>query len=251
MKVSKRDISIVMVLLGIIALFCVYQFYYRDTQTKVEELEKSIKASKAENSELLKIDETKLDNDMKAAEKELKDMILEYPGNYRFDDMIMYLYDLEQNENYGAHFIEYEMRTTSNPESLVNSYLGKIRGKDVSFAAKEAKYIMRFTNDSYEGCKKMLSSVYSDPHAKNFKTVRLWYDNTTGVVNGEIELNAYIVTDHAKLGDGIYGEDTNYRNPYKDEYIEVAIPQVEMGVDCVFGPTVTPVPTLELENPEE
>ena len=29
MKVSKRDISIVMILLGAIALFCVYQFNYR------------------------------------------------------------------------------------------------------------------------------------------------------------------------------------------------------------------------------
>ena len=94
MKVSKRDISIVMVLLGVIALFCVYQFYYRDSQKKVEELQKSIDKSTAENKELLKIDETKLESEMTAAEKDLKAMVMGYPMAYRFDDMIMYLYDL-------------------------------------------------------------------------------------------------------------------------------------------------------------
>jgi hypothetical protein len=103
---------------------------------------------------------------------------------------------------------------------------------------------MRFTNKTYDGCKEMLKAVYADRYAKNFDYIRLRYDNTTGVVSGEITLHAFSVTDRGTLGQG---DETNWRDPY----VEVMIPQVKMGVDCVFGPTTTPIPTLELENPEE
>ena len=240
MKVSKRDISIVMVLLGVIALFCVYQFYYRDSQKKVEELQASIDKSTAENNELLKIDETKLESDMTAAEKDLKAMVLEYPMAYRLDDMIMYLYDLEKAPAYGAHFVEYLM-TPSEPR---DAYIGSVRDKTVTYSVSDAKFSMIFTNETYTGLKEMLKAVYADRYAKNFDYIRLKYDNLTGVVHGEITLHALSVTDRGSLGQG---DETNWR----DIYPEVMIPQVKMGVDCVFGPTVTPVPTLELENPEE
>ena len=143
MKVSKRDISIVMVLLGVIALFCVYQFYYRDSQKKVEELQASIDRSTAENNELLKIDETKLESEMTAAEKDLKAMVLEYPMTYRFDDMIMYLYDLEHTNAYGAHFVEYTL-TTSQPK---DAYIGTVRDKTVPYSVSDATFSMKFTNN--------------------------------------------------------------------------------------------------------
>ncbi len=238
MKVSKRDISIVMVLLGVIALFCVYQFYYRDSLKKVEELQKSIDKSTAENKELLKIDETKLESEMTAVEKDLKAMVLEYPAYYRFDDMIMYLYDLEHVKDYGAHFVTYTMA----PSATKDSYIGSIREKSVVYGVNDATFTMKFTNETYRGCKEMLKVVYSDKHAKNFDSIRLTYSNITGVVNGEISLHAFGVSDYATLGQG---DETNYPQD------EVVIPQVKMGVECVFGPTVTPVPTVELENPEE
>ncbi len=238
MKVSKRDISIVMVLLGVIALFCVYQFYYRDSQKKVEELQKSIDKSTAENKELLKIDETKLESEMTVVEKDLKAMVLEYPAYYRFDDMIMYLYDLEHVKDYGAHFYEYTMV----PSTTIDSYIGSVREKSVVYGVNDASFTMKFTNETYAGCKEMLKAVYADRYAKNFKNITLEYDNKTGIVNGEILLYAFGVSDYATLGQG---SETNYPQA------EVVIPQVKMGVECVFGPTVTPIPTLELENPEE
>lgn len=240
MKISKRDISIVMVLLGAIALFCVYQFYYRDSLKKVEELQASIDKSTAENNELLKIDETKLESEMTAAEKDLKAMVLEYPMAYRLDDMIMYLYDIEKAPGYGAHFYEYQMF----PSETKDAYIGAVRDKVVTYSVSDATFSMRFTNETYTGLKEMLKAVYADRYAKNFDYIRLSYNNITGQVKGEITLHAFSVTDRGQLGQG---DETNWRDPY----VEVMIPQVKMGVDCVFGPTVTPVPTLELENPEE
>lgn len=241
MKVSKRDISIVMILLGVIALFCVYQFYYRDSQKKVEELQASIDRSTAENNELLKIDETKIENEMKASEESLKAMIKDYPPYYRLDDMIMYLYDIEQVKEYGAHFYTYHLEPAyGDMERYIDTYVGSVRDKAVVFGCNDSMFTMSFTNESYEGCKAMLKKIYEDKYAKNFESIRLTYNNQFGIVDGDIVLHAYGVTDFKTLGQG---DDTNWPAP------EVLIPQVKMGVDCVFGPTVTPVPTLELEEP--
>ena len=109
MKVSKRDISIVMILLGAIALFCVYQFNYRKQIEKAENLEKEIKVKTAENEELLKIDEQKINNDITKWQTDLITMVKKYPSGYRYDDLIMYLYDLEHVEDYGVRFHTYQM----------------------------------------------------------------------------------------------------------------------------------------------
>ena len=239
MKVSKRDISIVMVLLGVIALFCVYQFYYRDSQKKVEELQKSINKSTAENNELLKIDETKIENEMKASEESLKKLIKAYPPYYRFDDMIMYLYDLEQVEAYGAHFTLYQLSSAfGNLDNYVDTYIGQLRDKSVAFGCNDSRLNVTFTNETYTGFKGMLKAIYADSYAKNFESIKVRYDNTTGEVRGDMLVHAYGVTDFQTLGQA----DSNF--PGK----EVIIPQVKMGVECVFGPTVTPVPTLEVEE---
>lgn len=240
MKVSKRDISIVMVLLGVIALFCVYQFYYRSSQKKVQDLQDSIDASTVELEELRKINESALRNQMTESEENLVRMIKEYPAYYRLDDLVMYLYDLEQKEDeYGVHFYEYTMGASEELES----YTGQIKEKQVEFLCNKAVINAQFTTDSYEGCKKMLRAVYNDPEAKNFSSIRLTYDNVHGMVYGEISMNFYGVTDRAKLE--ALGGTNNYPKP------EVLVPEVTKGVDCVFGPTVSPTPELELEGEDE
>ena len=236
MKVSKRDISIVMILLGAIALFCVYQFNYRKQVEKAESLDKEIKVKTAENNELLKINEQELNNDITKWQGELQAMVKKYPAYYRFDDMIMYLYDLEHYEEYGAHFYQYQML----PSVTKESYVGKFNEQSVVFGCNEATFSMLFTNQTYQGCKKMLNAIYADRMAKNFESIILQYDNITGVVRGTIMAHAYGVSDYGTFGQG---QDTNYPPT------EVYIPKVSQGVDCVFGPTVTPVPTLELEEP--
>ncbi|MBO7632555.1 MAG: hypothetical protein J6S78_09545, partial [Lachnospiraceae bacterium] len=43
MKVSKRDISILLIALGIIGAFCVFQFYFRDALKKKQNYEEDTK----------------------------------------------------------------------------------------------------------------------------------------------------------------------------------------------------------------
>ena len=238
MKVSKRDISIVMILLGAIALFCVYQFNYRKQIEKAETLEREIKAKTAENEELLKIDEQQINNDITKWQNDLIAMVKKYPSGYRYDDLIMYLYDLEHVEDYGVRFNTYEMFPSSR--GVIDTYSGSFNEKAVMFSDNQAKISVVYANATYEGCKKMLSAVYADRMAKNIQEIELTYDNYTGIVGGRMILRAYGVTDFTTLGQG---KDTNYPPA------EVYIPEVTQGVDCVFGPTVTPLPTLEVEPP--
>ena len=238
MKVSKRDISIVMILLGAIALFCVYQFNYRKQIEKAESLEKEIKVKTEENEKLLKIDEQQINNDITKWQNDLIAMVKKYPSGYRYDDLIMYLYDLEHVEDYGVRFNTYEMFPSSR--GVIDTYSGSFNEKAVMFSDNQAKISVVYANATYEGCKKMLSAVYADRMAKNIQEIELTYDNYTGIVGGRMILRAYGVTDFTTLGQG---KDTNYPPA------EVYIPEVTQGVDCVFGPTVTPLPTLEVEPP--
>ncbi|MBP5460948.1 MAG: hypothetical protein J6Y20_02320 [Lachnospiraceae bacterium] len=238
MKVSKRDISIVMILLGAIALFCVYQFNYRKQIEKAESLEKEIKVKTEENEKLLKIDEQQINNDITKWQNELIAMVKSYPSGYRYDDLIMYLYDLEHVEEYGVRFHTYHMFPSNL--NVIDTYSGSFNEKSVLFCDNLSKISLAYENATYEGCKKMLSSVYADRMAKNIEEIELTYDNFTGIVKGSMILRAYGVTDFSTLGQG---KDTNFPPA------EVYIPEVTQGVDCVFGPTVTPVPTLEIEPP--
>jgi len=237
MKVSKRDISIVMILLGVIALFCVYQFNYRKQIEKADLLTSEIAQKTQENEELLKIDEQQINNDITKWQTEMIAMVKSYPAYYRYDDMIMYLYDLEHVEEYGVHFSDYTMV----PSEQIETYMGSFNEKPVTFYDNEANFSVTYTNATYAGCKKMLSAVYSDRMAKNIKEIELSYDNITGVVHGNMKLRAYGVTDLHTLGQG---KDTNHPP------VEVVIPPVAMGVECVFGPTVTPTPIPELTPTE-
>ncbi|MBP5489624.1 MAG: hypothetical protein J6Y10_03390 [Lachnospiraceae bacterium] len=237
MKVSKRDISIVMILLGVIALFCVYQFNYRKQIEKADQLTSEIAQKTAENEELLKIDEQQINNDITKWQTEMIGMVKSYPAYYRYDDIIMYLYDLEHVEEYGVHFSDYTMV----PSDPIDTFMGSFNEKPVTFGDNVAQVTLKYTNGTYEGCKKMLTSVYADRMAKNIKEIQLSYDNVTGVVHGEMILRAYGVTDYHTLGQG---KDTNHPP------VEVVIPPVAMGVDCVFGPTVTPTPIPELTPTE-
>ena len=238
MKVSKRDISIVMILLGAIALFCVYQFNYRKQIEKAESLQKEIAQKTAENEELLKIDEQQINNDITKWQNEMIAMVKSYPSGYRYDDMIMYLYDLEHVEDYGVRFHDYRMYPSNL--GVIDTFSGSFNDKAVLFSDNVAIFTLAYENANYEGCKKMLTAIYADRMAKNIREIELTYDNFTGVVSGSMDLRAYGVSDFSTLGQG---KDTNYPPA------EVYIPPVTQGVDCVFGPTVTPLPTLELEPP--
>ena len=246
MKVSKRDISIVMILLGAITLFCVYQFYFRDKQDKVEKIEAEIKADKAEIEKLDKLWAQRQDMGQKLQKytEELISMVKRYPVRYRYDDLAVYLNNLEKNPEYGVKYSVYDLTKSA----LTNNYSGKFNGSTVEFASTRAGIRATFYTDTYEGFKKLFRDTYAwnlnddtrnapglDP--KNISSITINFSNITGRVSGTIDIGLYGVTDFSSLGKG---DDTNFPQA------EVKVTEVEgrEQPNCVFGPTVTPVPSL-------
>ena len=240
MKVSKRDISIVMILLGAIALFCVYQFYYRDKQSEVEKLQKNINSIQSELDVLHKIDEQKINTEINGFRDEMIAMVKRYPMLYRFDDEVIYLNNLEKNKTYGVKFYEYLM--TKSTET--NSYRGTFDEKSVNYVSSQAGIKALFYTETYEGCKKLINAIYADKNPKNLQLVKLTFDRFTGEIKGELDFRMYGVTDYASVGEGV---DTNA--PYKEtkatkDGVVIGVGDIESR--CIFGPTASPIPTLEL-----
>ena len=246
MKVSKRDISIVMILLGAIALFCVYQFYFRDKQDKVKSLENEIAADKAEIAKLDKLWEKRQDmgNNLKTYSEELSRMVKRYPVEYRYDDLVVYLNELEKNPNYGAKFYVYDLEKSD----VTNYYPGKFNGQPVSFGSSQANIRTTFYTETYEGLKNMLRDVYAwnaseetrkapGYKPKNISKVVIGFNALTGQVLGTLDFGLYGVTDYGSLGKG---EDTNF----PQEEVKVSSVEGREQPNCVFGPTATPIPSL-------
>ena len=246
MKVSKRDISIVMILLGAITLFCVYQFYFRDKQERVKTLESEIAADK---TEIAKLDELwaqrqTMGQNLTNYTGELIQMVKRYPVEYRFDDLVVYLNNLEKNPAYGVKFFIYDIVKSG----VTNNYSGRFNEAPVTFVSTKASVHAQFYTDTYEGLKTLLNDTYAwnlnddtrkmpGMNPKNIEAITIGFDNLTGRVSGVIDIGLYGVTDLGSLGKG---DDTNYPQA------EVKVSEVEgrEQPNCVFGPTVTPIPSL-------
>lgn len=243
MKINKRDISIVMILIGFIAAFCVYQFYFTESQEKCETIQKQTDLKKTELNDLLKVAKKEADyeKDMVKAENDLIDLVLKYPALYRIDDLLNYMVNIEnepanQLKYADTHFYEYLVKSSEPVQGY--GYVGTIRDQKVSYGASDAVISAKFTSDSYAGMKNMIKDIYNTKYGMNFEQIELTYDNVLGRVDGAVLIHAYAVSDFATHRTG---DETNLHDPL-DEPLLTPVP---MGVDCVFGPTVTPTPTLE------
>lgn len=246
MKVSKRDISIVMILLGAIALFCMYQFYFRDKQDKVKSLQNEINADKAEIAKLDKLWEQRqtMGQNLTRYSDELTQMVKRYPVEYRFDDLVVYLNNLEKNPEYGVKFYVYDLAKSE----LTNFYPGKFNGQPVQFGSSQATIRTTFYTETYEGFKKLLTDVYawnaSDEtrkaaglKPKNISSITIGFNAINGQILGQLDFGLYGVTDYGSLGKG---EDTNF----PQEEVQVSSVEGREQPNCVFGPTATPIPSL-------
>jgi hypothetical protein len=235
-----------MILLGAITLFCVYQFYFRDKQEQVSKLESEIKADKAEIAKLDQLWAKRQDmgQNLQTYAEELTRMVKRYPVEYRFDDLVVYLNNLEKDEQFGVKFYVYDLARSSQ----TNNYPGKFNGSPVNFTSTRASIHTLFYTETYEGFKKLLHATYawneSDEtraaagmNPKNVSSLAISFDNLTGRVMGQIDFGLYGVTDLGTLGKG---DDTNYPQS------EVVVTEVEgrEQPNCIFGPTLTPVPSL-------
>lgn len=229
MKISKRDISILLIVLGLLGAFCVYQFYFRGQMDKKKSYEEETKTLRQRLDKYLGVDENKVIAEMAKNAEDLSAKAARYPAIYRYEDIIMYLNDwqvLPYDEMY--NFPAYEI-TETIPENVIGGVIDWDQTNrtpiETTYVFSKAEVSANYGTNSYKAFKDMINKIYLDSYPKTIRSVTAMMDGSNGFVSGSIIVDFYNVQN----GENVY-------NPVK-------IKDVDTGVKNIFGPTYTPTPT--------
>lgn len=239
MKVSKRDISILLIALGLIGAFCVYQFYFRGALDKKKTYEDETKTLQERLDKLNGVDENKLVAQMAAQSESLREKAKGYPVKYLYEDLIMYLNDWQElpyDEVYTEiyNFPEYKITETEMKEPITGTLdwdPSRRAPIDATYYVGKATIEANYETNGYKAFKDMVNKIYLDPNPKTIREVSASFDAANGYVAGHIEVDFFNADYIAQEGEE------------KNSYSPVKIDGVKKGVENIFGPTNTPTPT--------
>ncbi|MBO4325207.1 MAG: hypothetical protein J5845_07430 [Lachnospiraceae bacterium] len=242
MKVSKRDITILLIALGGILAFCVFQFYFR----KAMDEKKNYDAESATLQERLEknvynVDEDKLRSEMAKMEEALKEGIKDdkgniivrgakdYPSEYSYENLILYLNEwqlLPYEEMY--NFPKYALTETlydKNISGTINWNQENHTEITTSYWFGLSAIDTLYGTNSYKAFKDMINKIYLDPSPKTIQSITAKMDATNGFVSGKVMIYFWNVQNGS------------------NEPAPVTKPTVETKIPNIFGPTNTPTPT--------
>lgn len=229
MKVSKRDISILLIALGLIGAFAVFQFYFRGALKDKEKYEEESKTLQSRLDKYLDVDENAVIAEMAKNREELETEASVYPAAYLYEDIIMYLYnwqELPYEEIY--NFPEYEIEETKASDTyggVLDWDQAKLEPVEVNYTFSKATLDANYGTNSYKAFKDMINKIYLDPQPKTISSLTAQFDKSNGFIEGTISV------DFLNVQNG------------KNGYDPVTIKDVKTGVPNMFGPTNTPTPS--------
>ncbi len=255
MKITRRDLKVILLLVGILSAFLAYQMYFSKKldeieaeQNKQAQLEKEIKELQQKKDQ-----EPKLKADMATWEKEILEKLNEFPVYQKYEDGILYLRHLE--EEFDIYFGKY----TILEASAVQNVTGKVNGKDYATQLLAANTNTTYVT-TYEDFKELVDYIYADENVTRvINNVTMTFDRTTGQLSGNLVMDAYAMIGGDRVYedveipgyDELYEEDFEYEtDPDTGETISM------IGVENIFGTieTTEAVETDEYGNviePEE
>ena len=227
MKVTKRDIGLLILLVGVLAAILSYNFLYQKNVGKAE-AEKAVLQGLKDTQAGLK----ELEDNLPFYEAEIERMgcyaaefntiaiddgiVAHYPADILPENEIMYAVDMEDNNEIYFGNLGY-----GSPSMIVT-------GVEEQTGVAGYGIVMSLNyQGSYDGLKEVI--LYNNAQDKRmvFDSLTAAYDSTTGMLTGNMTLSQYYMT----------GTENIYAEPY--------VPAMDLGTDNIFG-------TMEMpENAEE
>lgn len=207
MKISKRDISLLLMVAGLLAVFASYKLVFTKFQEKKAAVEAEIETLKVRESELIEM-EMNLDfykEEIVRLNTEKEELIAVFPAELKAESEIMYAVELEENVEIKFSSLNYGTAAAILPEQTA--------------AAGISAYCIPMTMEyqsTYRGLKDTI--LYTNAHQNRMviDAVTASYDGTTGNLTGNMTLNMYYINGTGKV----------FENPY--------VPSMGIGVDNIF-----------------
>ena len=223
MKISRKDIKLLLYVGGILFLLAVYFVFYRNIDQKSNELEGKIRILEQEKNQLEALNDKKAEYKEKTEEmqREIDVVLAGFPADVREENAIVYANQLENLSgmeisgiNIGSkNLLHSTGENTEDPEEeaaattadqLPSLYL---YGMPVNYS---------FTVE-YSSFKKAAALIAENEEKRNMETITLSFDEESGKIIGTAAVNMYF----------IMGSSSEYQEP--------EIPPIPQGIDDIFG----------------
>ncbi len=254
MKVTKKDILLLIALAGVLVAVCTYFLVYQplNEKTAAMETENATLQTRVDELQVLKDNEQKYLSDTAAMKAENDEILNRFPADVRSEDMIM----LATQMGYAAPVIVVDA-TMEDPEDLyhIGARAAAAAAEEAAAAAAAAqaaadpaatdptavdpaaadpavapapavpeaeqimygrKMVISFRG-TYEAMKNCIEYIYGSTDRRIVGAVNATYEPDTGLVAVKMGASMYYVTGTGK------------------EYVEPSIPFIPQGTDDIFG----------------
>jgi hypothetical protein len=230
MNISKRDIKMLLILLGIGIFVLCYFFVYA---THIEENEYLLEDIEDADNELARLRSFESRRSFYAeniisAEEFILEAQAEYPADIHTANLIMYAVELQENIGIGTGGITFVQPV----EIMTLRGLAEDDGGGYSFAPRTAYRTGIIMNCSltYQELKDLVDYIYNQSVKASIHSISLSYNSATGLLHGNVVINkAFLSSEDA-------------------EYVAAQIPEMSVGLPNPFG-VIRTVPTLPPSQP--
>ena len=216
MRISKKDMNLLLVLLGLIIFISVYlgvaNRYSEKTealQTELYELTPRLEELRAHSANLPEY-EAGIDQSIANVKKELN----RYPADVRPEDLILYALDLKTDVGLSIESINF------SPAEKISSFQIVREGKNgetefVPMAAMKTGFSTTCGMD-YKQMKDFINYIYATKYCTTLDRLTVVYDAESGGLTSSVDISKYFVSSQ----------------DYK--YVPSPVPEVSIGTDDPF-----------------
>lgn len=216
MKVSKKELYMLLMLAGVIIAACSFFFGFQKINQKTEALRIETEALESDvnkyNAVKDNIDVYNIGID--ESTKKIAEIIAKIPSDVLPEDAFMLARELEKNDEYT--FVDATTWADETTVYTVTSHPVDTTKTPITYYLNNNEVSIIHTS-SYQGIKDMLDYIYEHKNRMSFESFMVSYDETTGLLSGSTNVNFY----------SIVGSDKEYK--------EQNIQGVQMGTDNIFG----------------
>lgn len=241
MKLTKRDVSVLLYIVAILSVFLVYQFYYSskvkeaesvltectDLQTQVNELQAKV------------AQQPQYEDDIAKMKVEIADTLAQYPASISEEDILLYVKELNDKLDMGITGV------TFAAAAPIYSVVGTGHADNYNFIAESISVNVNYSTD-YKGLKKIVDYINDDPEHRVITSMSItvntadsddlnmvynedgeYVQEQADTISGSLAIDLYLI-------DGKPAEVSDGDNSNTEDGNRFTIPDVEHGINDIF-----------------
>ena len=227
-NISKRDIKLLLMLLGLIIVVASYYLVYTPAKERTEAIEAQNVELQTQVSRLEELDanKAKYEQDILDMNKEIEALTAEFPSASKEEDGIYFAHLMETTV---TGDVAISAVTLGNPEVVLVTEVvnqGTEEGTDATVAGGVAETVSEYTmyrnrnsfiyTTGYNGMKNLVNTVNHQLDKITIQSLSVSYDTATGLLSGSLDANFFTMEGTQR------------------EYVKPNIPYVHEGTSNLF-----------------